>query len=347
VRFRRRGGEPVDVLAGYSELSEIGKGPFATVYGAVEKQTERPVAVKIFDSGPELMDVLVRDQQATAGVDHPNVIKPGLLGSTSEGHPIVVSDLCRESLGHLVETEGPMRPQDTAGVGVKISVALAVVHDGGRLHHNLKPTNVLMTLMGEPAIADAGLASVRMSVKAIGAGGAFTAIHAAPEMFEAKDLSPASDVYGLASTLYQLLTGRAPFEPFDGESPASVVLRILRDPVAPLPAESVPYALGHLLEAALSKDPAGRPQSASVFGEALREIAALEGWSVALPQPSKSMPTATPTSANQSDLAPVSRGWRGLRRARQGVAPPAPAARNVVLPEEARRGSMDRPPRRS
>ncbi len=347
MRFRRRSSQPVDLLAGYSELSEIGRGPFATVYGAVERHTNLPVAVKIFDSGPELMDVLARDLQATAGLDHPNIIKPGRLGSTSDGHPVVVSDLCHGSLGHAVEAEGPMRPEDAAGVGVKVSAALALVHDAGNLHQNLKPTNILVTLMGEPAITDAGLASVRMSVKAIGGGADFTAIHAAPEMFEAKGLSPASDVYGLASTLYQLLTGRAPFEGFDGESPASVVLRILRDPVPSLPPDCGPYALGQLLEAALSKDPAGRPQSAAAFGEALREIAALQGWSVVLPQPSKATAAPAQTASDQSELAPLSRGRRVGRRTRQGVSPPPPAERNVVLPEESRRRSMDRPPRRS
>ena len=347
MKLWRRSREPVDILVGYSGLNEIGKGPFATVYGAVEEETGRPVAVKVFDAGAELMEVLFKDFQTTAGLDHPNIVKTFRLGASSDGHPVVVTDLCRESLGRVVDSKGPIGAEKVAGTGVKIAAAIATMHDAGILHQNLKPTNILTTLMGEPAVADAGAASIRLSVNAVGSGASFTAIYAAPEMFETRDLSEAADVYGLASTLYRLLTGRAPFDPFEHESPASLVLRVLRDPVAPVPPEFAPYRFGQLLESALSKDPADRPQSALAFGEALREIAALEGWSVSVPQPPKVPVPPVQTPSTDSDPLVSSRSWLGRRRTRPGISTPPPAGRNVVLPEEARRGRMDRPPRRS
>jgi hypothetical protein len=99
-------------------------------------------------------------------------------------------------------------------------------------------------------------------------------------MLEGHVLSPATDIYGLASTMYQLLTGLAPFAAFDNEAPASVILRIIRDPVRPLRSDLIPLALSDLLEASLAKDPEGRPASAVEFARALQEVEESSGWPV-------------------------------------------------------------------
>ena len=99
-----------------------------------------------------------------------------------------------------------------------------------------------------------------------------------PRSFEGQHLSPATDVYGLASTMYQLLSGQAPFAAFDNEAPASVILRIIRDSVRPLRSDAIPLGLSDLLEAALAKDPARRPQRAAGFATALAEVEVANGW---------------------------------------------------------------------
>lgn len=347
MRLKRRAGGSPDILAEYSGLSEIGRGPFATVYGAVEQQSGQPVALKIFESASEVAEMLAHEFEGLERVDHPNLMMPLRLGAAGDGRPVVVSELCGDSLAHVVEARGPMSPQGVAGVGVKVAGALGALHDRGLLHQNVKPQNMLLTLMGEPALSDPGQVSFQMSVRAIASGSAFTAFHSPPEMFEAHELSPATDIYGLASAMYELLTGRAPFQPFDGESAISVVLRILRDPVIHVPA-SVPFGLAQLLESALAKDPSGRPESASAFAEALREVAAGEGWTIAVLPPRE--PPATPTALSPAPSeahASGSASQRFRRRNRRGVSLPAEAVRNVVLPEGTRRGSMDKPPRRS
>ena len=109
----------------------------------------------------------------------------------------------------------------------------------------MKPHNILVTQFGEPALGDFGVAALQASAQATAGVFGFTTLHAAPEMLEGHHLSPATDVYGLASTMYQLLTGSAPFATFDNEAPASVILRIIRDPVRPLRADEHPdRALG-------------------------------------------------------------------------------------------------------
>jgi hypothetical protein len=103
-----------------------------------------------------------------------------------------------------------------------------------------------------------------------------------------------------------------------------------------------------LLESALAKDPHSRPQSASTFAEALREVAAQEGWTVAVAPPRKlDAPSAKASPAPSEDQAQQPSARRFRRRNRRGVSPPSAGDRNVVVPEGTRRGRMDRPPRKS
>lgn len=269
-------------LPGYSELTEIGGGAFATVYRAVEAGTGRAVALKILKVDTihaHLIETFHQEIQALAKVsDHPNIVTLYRPATTSDGRPVLVLELCRGSLGSRVRTEGPMDPQEVTRIGVKIAGALETAHRNGFLHRDMKPQNILVTNVAEPALADFGVAALQASAQATAGVFGFTTLHAAPEMLEGQHLSPATDVYGLASTMYQLLTGKAPFASYENEAPASVILRILRDPVRPLRSEHIPLALSELLEAALSKQPEGRPRTALEFARALHSVEEKAAW---------------------------------------------------------------------
>lgn len=353
MKRRRSRPDPAEFMAAYSGVSVIGHGPCATVYGAVETESGRPVALKVFNARVEEADAIIRDARSVARLrGHPNIVVPERIGSTEDGQPVTVSDLHRTSMKRVIDEDGPASARTVTDVGVRIAGALAEAHERGLLHLNLKPQNVLVTLMEEPALADFGLFSFRTSVRSMADRSPFSAFHAPPEMFEDGELSPATDIYNLASTMYELLSGRAPFEPFGAEPAASIVLRILRDPVAPLSSTAVPYRLVQLVEAGLSKDPHGRPTSASAFADELRTISAEEGWSAAVPESRRGrgrrrdlgLPTPSETS---SDASSGEEPGSATRRRAPRVARPGNPDRNVVLPEGGRRGSMDRPPRRS
>ncbi len=168
-------------------------------------------------------------------------------------------ELCRESLAQQIRRNGPLDARQTVRVGIKIAGALETAHRSGFLHRDMKPQNILITQFDEPALADFGVAALQASAQATAGVLGFTTVHAAPEILEGHELSPATDIYGLASSLYQLLTGLAPFAAFENEAPAAVILRILRDPVRPVRSNAVPLELSDLLEAALAKDPRNRP----------------------------------------------------------------------------------------
>ena len=261
---------------------EIGGGAFATVYRATEIDTGRPVALKILKIDtvhPRLIEAFSRETQALAMVsDHPNIVTLYRPLTTPDGRPVLVLELCRESLAQQLRRDGPLPAPTVTTVGIKISGALETAHRHGFLHRDMKPQNILATQFGEPALGDFGVAALQASAQATAGVFGFTTLHAAPEMLEGHHLSPATDVYGLASTMYQLLTGSAPFAAFDNEAPASVILRIIRDPVRPLRSDDIPIGLSDLLEAALSKDPGQRPGSAVEFADGLVAVAAGAGW---------------------------------------------------------------------
>jgi len=273
---------PVTILPGYRDAVEIGGGAFATVYRAIEIDTGRPVALKILKVDtlhPHLVETFTHEIQTLAKVsDHPNIVTLYRPLSTPDHRPVLVLELCRESLAQQVRRAGPLGAREVTRIGIKIAGALETAHRHGFLHRDMKPQNILVTQFGEPALGDFGVAALQASAQATAGVFGFTTLHAAPEILEGLHLSPATDVYGLASTMYQLLSGLAPFATFDNEAPASVILRIIRDPVRPLRSETIPLGLSDLLEAALAKDPEGRPSTAVEFADALVAVEAANDW---------------------------------------------------------------------
>jgi hypothetical protein len=276
------GASGLSALPGYANISEIATGTFATVYRATELGTGRPVALKVLrvaDTSRQMVEVFDQELEALSLLsNHPNVTTLYRTFITPEGRPVLVLELCKGSLAQRVRQNGPMSAQEVVQVGVKIAGALETAHRAGLLHRDMKPQNILVSEFDEPVLADFGVAALQVAAQSTEGVFGFTTLHAPPEALEGQPLSPAADIYGLASSMYQLLFGRGPFAAFDGEAPASVILRILRDPAPRPPAAEVPIALADLLEGALAKDPARRPQSAGAFAESLREVEALAGW---------------------------------------------------------------------
>lgn len=266
---------------GFTEVQPIGQGTFADVYRGVETSTGRSVALKILKVAgrQHLMEAFDQEVRALAAVsNHPNIVTMYRPLSLPDGRPGLVLELCRESLAQRVRRDGPLPAREVVAMGIKLAGAIETAHRAGFLHRDVKPQNILVTQFGEPALADFGVAALQAVAEATEGTFTFTTLHAPPEVFEGGRLSPATDVYGLASSMYQLLTGQPPFSAFAGEAPASVFLRILRDPVPPLRGPAIPVALSDLLVAALAKSPSDRPAGAASFADALRRLDADQGW---------------------------------------------------------------------
>jgi serine/threonine protein kinase len=283
VALRRRSGKREDEsFPGFTDVVRIGAGGFSTVFRAREVETNRTVALKILnvhDVSEHAIGSFQRETFALGTLSaHPNIVTLYRILTTEDDRPVLVLELCHGSIWERTRDQGAMAPWESVAVAVKIAGALETAHRAGMLHRDIKPENVLITQYGEPALADFGVARLQSTSQATAGVFGFTTIHAAPELLEGRDLSAATDVYGLASTLYQLLAGKAAFRSFEDEGPASVILRILRDPVQPLVVEGVPVALSDLLVSSMSKNPYDRPASALELADELRSIEAAASW---------------------------------------------------------------------
>jgi serine/threonine protein kinase len=272
--FRRRRTE--DPFAGFSDVHEIGQGAFATVYRAIDTASGSPVALKVLHGADHRrFDDHVLQQEARAlgaASDHPHVVTLHRAVLRDDGYPMLVLELCGGSLADRLAASGPLPVAEAIAIAVKLAGALETAHRAGVLHRDLKPSNVLTTVYGEPVLADFGIAGLREATTGGSQLSGLTVHHASPETLLGEPASVASDVYGLASTLYELLDGHAPFYVTAGEDPADVQRRIISDLPPRLEAPGTSPALRDLLRRALSKDPVARPASALTFAQELREI---------------------------------------------------------------------------
>ncbi len=277
-----RSGRGSELFPGFSDAAELGVGSLAVVYRAREVATHRQVALKLLnlgDAAPRSIESFERESLALGAISaHPNIVTLFRTFRTPDGRPVLVLELCTGAVSQRLRGGTALPVPEAVAIGIKIAGALETAHRAGILHRDVKPQNILITAFGEPALADFGVAMLQAATETTAGLFDFTTLHAAPELLEGGGTSAATDVYELASTLYQLVAGESAFRAGAGESPASVILRILRDPVRPLRGADVPRALSDLLIRAMSKQKADRPPSAAEFAAELAAVEMSRGW---------------------------------------------------------------------
>lgn len=283
-------------LASLQDVVEIGRGGFAVVYRAFQPRFGRTVAVKLLDpqGDPRAVERFERECEAMGMLSsHPNIVTIFDAGVTEDGKPYLVMEYMPDgTLDDRLEQEGPRPWEDVVDVGVKLAGALETAHEAGVLHRDVKPANVLCSPFGEPCLSDFGLARFGGQAKTTGVVTA-TLLHAPPEILGGQPATPRSDVYSLASSLFTLLEGEAPFWRSTDESMLPLLARIADEPVPDLRGRGVPGSVSVAIESAMAKEPEDRPLSAAAFGEALRGAQVAEGLT----------PTPLPLSGRESVAA--------------------------------------------
>jgi serine/threonine protein kinase len=165
---------------------------------------------------------------------------------------------------------GPLDAAETASVGAKIAEALAAAHAVSVLHRDVKPNNILISRFGEPALADFGVSCLLDASSSASMLDVFSPQHAAPELMTRGVPSVSADVYALGSTLYELLTGRAPFVE-EGRDVRATIWRTMSEP-APRPDCPGLPGLADAIERAMAKEPGDRFPDAASFAQALRNL---------------------------------------------------------------------------
>ena len=271
----RRGGLP-EVFGRYRIHKKLGQGGMAMVYLAHDTQLERPVALKVPRFGevedPALIARFQREARIAATLRHPNLCPVYDLGQVDGVHFLAMPVLTGETLAARLQRAGRLPAQVAVRFAARIARAVQTMHAAGILHRDLKPANVMIDGQDEPIVMDFGLArrsaagDVRLTGSAVFLG---TPAYAPPEQIggNAEALSPASDVYSLGAVLYEMLTGRMPFDGPVHEVLQRVLVR------APEPPSRCVANLAPGLEAiclkALAKDPGARFPSMLAFADAL------------------------------------------------------------------------------
>ncbi len=249
-------------------LETIGRGGFSVVYRATDTRLRRPVAVKVLTGITSEADLDRFDLECQIHGPlsaHPNIVTIHDAGTTPSGSPFLVMEyLDQGSLADHLERRGPIGWHQVVEWMIPVSRAVAAAHARGVLHRDIKPANVLLSADG-PKLADFGIAC---GSDATSPQFAVSWLHAPPEA-EANRRDERSDVYSLASTAHQLLTGRAPFQTDSDDSLPALLRRIVDQPAPRLGPDVAPRWLDDLLQAGLAKDPAARPPSAEAFAQAL------------------------------------------------------------------------------
>ncbi len=256
---------------------ELGAGGMATVYLAEDLRHQRQVAIKVLK--PELAAVLgaerfIQEITTTAQLQHPHIL-PLFDSGTADGFLFYVMPYVEgETLRNKLDRETQFGVEEAVRIAREVADALDYAHRRGVIHRDIKPENILLH-DGRPMVADFGIA---LAVSAA-AGGRMTETgmslgtphYMSPEQATAdKDLTGRSDVYSLASVLYEMLTGDPPHT---GSSAQQIIVRIIADEARPLGEvrKSVPPNVAAAVGKALEKLPADRFESAKAFADALAD----------------------------------------------------------------------------
>ncbi|MFE3261767.1 protein kinase [Nocardia sp. NPDC059091] len=269
--------------AGFEDAEEIGRGGFGVVYRCTEAELDRTVAVKVLTGELDTASRarFFREQRAMGRLTgHPNIVTILQANTTASGRPYLVMPY--HPLGSLdarIRGQGPLPVETVLWIGVKIAGALEAVHRLGILHRDVKPSNILLTDYGEPALTDFGIARITGGFQTTSGTLTGSPAFTAPEVLEGEAPTPAADVYGLGATLFCALTGHAAFERHSGENVVTQFLRITTQPVPDLREHGIAADISTIVWTAMSRDPDQRPSS-TALRETLRQAQRNHGFAV-------------------------------------------------------------------
>lgn len=261
-------------IPGVVEPSVVGKGGYATVYRAWQPTLHRTVAVKVLKARLRDPKAQVRFEAECKAIGrlsgHPNIVPIYDAGQTAKGNPYMVMQFVPGgTLADRVRPGMGMEPADVLDIGVKLCGALQAAHQAEVLHRDVKPENVLVDTYGEPLLADFGIARVDSTSHTATGVLVASLAHAAPELLSGGKASAASDVYGLASTLYQLLAGRPAFASSGTEDSALSILTRIGNNMPDRPS-GVPEPVWAAVSYGMTKSRDLRPSTAAAYGAVLR-----------------------------------------------------------------------------
>jgi eukaryotic-like serine/threonine-protein kinase len=259
----------------YRAVRRIDAGGMGEIWEVDDTLLGRRVAIKVLveelAGDPVAVRRFRREARATAKLDHPNVIRVFDFVD-GEASFLVLELLEGQTLADRLRRDGALPPLEAARIAAAVADGLDVAHRAGIIHRDIKPSNIMLTAGGGVKVMDFGIAAAWEAHSTTGQQLLATASYAAPERITGGRATPAGDLYSLGVVLYEMLTGRPPFLADNAEQLLRAHLEAAPRPVREL-VFWVPPGIAGACEAALAKDPAGRPASAGALAGQLRAAA--------------------------------------------------------------------------
>jgi serine/threonine protein kinase/ligand-binding sensor domain-containing protein len=289
-------------LGAYQIVEQIGQGGMATVFKAYQPSMDRYVAIKIlpshFTEDESFVGRFTQEARTLARLEHPHILPVHDYGE-QEGITYLVMRYVEAGTLKDLTREGPMEPEEAARILGQVGRALDYAHSRGVVHRDIKPSNVLIDQQGNTFLTDFGIAKLVAETAQFTASGAIigTPAYMSPEQGMGQAAEYRCDIYSLGVVLYEMVTGRVPFE---AETPLAVLLKHVNDPL-PLPRQvkaDLPAAVERVILKAMAKSPDDRFQSAQAMIDALAEAMA------SVPSEITSPPAAEATTLARGVSAP-------------------------------------------
>ncbi|PKN91356.1 MAG: hypothetical protein CVU44_19780 [Chloroflexi bacterium HGW-Chloroflexi-6] len=274
---------PKKMIGRYQIKKELGRGGMATVYKAFDPMFDRDVAIKVLPRellhNSQFQKRFAREAKTIAKLEHAVIVPVYDVGEDNEQPYFVMRIMSGGSLADRIAS-GPMSLNETAAILERIASGLDHAHKKGVIHRDLKPGNILFDETGDPFLSDFGIAKIAnlaQQTHLTGSGGIIgTAAYMSPEQAQGEEIDYRSDIYALGVILYEMLSGKLPF---DSSTPMGVAVKHITEPVPRILEikPDLPPAIETVIEKALAKNPESRYPSAASFASAFS--AALRGES--------------------------------------------------------------------
>ena len=263
----------------YRLVEQIGMGGMAIVYRAIDQRTGHSVAVKLlkpeFNRDAEFVSRFQREAEAASKMTHHNIVNLLDVGMDGENRYLIMEYVQGQTLKEVIRQKGRIAPAVAVQITIRILSALQHAHQNGIIHRDIKPQNILVHADGHIKVADFGIARMANSSTLTRGDSVMGSVHYfSPEQASGQATDVTSDIYSVGVTLYEMLTGRVPF---DGDTQVAIAMQHLHNQPAPIQAiaPDVPPAICHVVAMAMEKNPKYRYQSAREMAAELRM--AIEG----------------------------------------------------------------------
>ncbi len=247
----------------YEVLEKVGTGGMSDVYKAKDHRLNRMVAVKVlkqeFSENATFVSKFRVEAQAAAGLMHPNIVNVYDVGEEKSSYFIIMELVNGITLKKYIEKKGRLSPREAVTVAIQVAMGLAAAHRNHIIHRDIKPQNIIISKEGKVKVTDFGIAKASTS-NTITSNVMGSVHYTSPEQARGGFSDEKSDVYSLGVTLFEMLTGRVPYE---GDTTVAIALKHIQDPF-PDPVDlvpDIPFSVQQIVLKCCEKSPDRRYQT--------------------------------------------------------------------------------------